>query len=62
MFSDGSLFLGARVRAMPEGLRWLDALMAETAIRNRCTAVQCSEDGNHGGRIGNPQLINPLRD
>jgi predicted nucleic acid-binding protein len=37
----------------------LDALIAEAAIRSRCS-VLFSEDFNHGGRIGSLELVNPL--
>ncbi|MCP9927520.1 PIN domain-containing protein [Cyanobium sp. CH-040] len=59
--TDTTLVLDAHLLSTREQLSWLDALIAEAAIRSRCD-VLFSEDFNHGGRIGALRLINPLVD
>ena len=57
--TEANLVLDAHALARQEQLSWFDALIAEAALRSRCD-VLFSEDFNHGGRIGQLQLINPL--
>lgn len=57
--TEANMVLDAHALARQEQLSWFDALIAEAALRSRCD-VLFSEDFNHGGRIGQLQLINPL--
>jgi predicted nucleic acid-binding protein len=57
--TDVNLVLDAHQLATQERLSWFDALIAEAAIRSRCS-VLFSEDFSHGGRIGSLELVNPL--
>ncbi|MGH8126959.1 MAG: PIN domain-containing protein [Gammaproteobacteria bacterium] len=57
--TDASLVLDAHELAVAERLAWFDALIAEAAIRNRCTTL-FSEDFSHGRKIGELRICNPL--
>jgi predicted nucleic acid-binding protein len=57
--SDANLILDAHQLAIREQLSWFDALIAEAAIRSRCT-ILFSEDFGHGRRIGGVEVVNPL--
>jgi predicted nucleic acid-binding protein len=57
---DANLVLDAHLLAEREQLSWCDALIAEAAIRGRCT-VLFSEDFSHGRRIAGLEAVNPLR-
>jgi predicted nucleic acid-binding protein len=58
--TDANLVLDAHQLAIRETISWFDALIVEAAIRSRCE-VLFSEDLSHGRKIGNLELINPLR-
>jgi predicted nucleic acid-binding protein len=58
--TDANLVLDAHLLAEREQLSWFDALIAEAAIRSRCT-VLFSEDFSHGRRIAGLEVMNPLR-
>lgn len=58
--TDANLVLGAHLLAEREQLSWFDALIAEAAIRGRCT-VLFSEDFSHGRQIAGLEAVNPLR-
>ncbi|MFM1798498.1 MAG: hypothetical protein RLZZ117_776 [Cyanobacteriota bacterium] len=58
--ADANLVLDAHLLAEREQLNWFDALIAEAAIRSRCT-VLFSEDFSHGRRIAGMEVVNPLR-
>jgi predicted nucleic acid-binding protein len=58
--ADANLVLDAHLLAEREQLNWFDALIAEAAIRSRCT-VLFSEDFSHGRRIAGLEVVNPLR-
>jgi predicted nucleic acid-binding protein len=57
--TDVNLILDAHQLAIREQLSWLDALIAETAIRSHC-ALLFSEDFGQGRRIGTVEVVNPL--
>ena len=59
--TDSALVLDAHQLACREQLSWFDALIAESAIRNRCE-VLFSEDFTHGRVIAGMQIRNPLLD
>lgn len=54
-----NLILDAHQLAIREQLSWFDALIAEAAIRSRCTILY-SEDFSHGRRIDGLEVVNPL--
>jgi predicted nucleic acid-binding protein len=58
--SDANLILDAHQLAIREQLSWFDALIAEAAIRSRCSVLY-SEDFGHGRRIAGLDVVNPLR-
>jgi predicted nucleic acid-binding protein len=58
--TERTLVLDAHLRSRRELLSWFDALIAEGPIRSRCD-VLFSEDFHHDGRIGDLQLVTPLR-
>jgi predicted nucleic acid-binding protein len=58
--TDANLILDAHQLAIREQLSWLDALIAEAAIRSRCSVLY-SEDFGHGRRIASLDVVNPLR-
>ena len=58
--TDANLILDAHQLAIREQLSWLDALIAEAAIRSRCARL-FSEDFGHGRRIAAVEVVNPLR-
>jgi predicted nucleic acid-binding protein len=58
--SDDTLVLDAHQLAGREQLSWFDALIAEAAIRSRCSVLY-SEDFGHGRRIASLDVVNPLR-
>jgi predicted nucleic acid-binding protein len=58
--TDANLVLDAHLLAEREQLSWFDALIAEAAIRSRCT-VLFSEDFSHGRRLAGLEVVNPLR-
>lgn len=58
--TDANLVLDAHLLAEREQLSWFDALIAEAAIRSRCT-VLFSEDFSHGRRIAGLEVMNPLQ-
>ena len=58
--TDAPMVLDAHQLAQHHQLAWFDALIAEAAIRSGCQ-VLFSEDFRHGRRIGDLELINPLR-
>lgn len=57
--TDANLVMDAHLLASREKLSWFDALIAEAAIRSRCT-ILFSEDFSHGRRIAGLKLINPF--
>jgi predicted nucleic acid-binding protein len=57
--ADANLVLDAHLLAEREQLNWFDALIAEAAIRSRCS-VLFSEDFSHGRRIAGLEVVNPL--
>lgn len=57
--TDANLVMDAHLLASREKLSWFDALIAEAAIRSRCT-ILFSEDFSHGRRIAGLELINPF--
>jgi hypothetical protein len=57
--SDDTLVLDAHQLAGREQLSWFDALIAEAAIRSRCS-ILFSEDFSHGRRIAGLLVINPF--
>ena len=57
--TDANLILDAHQLAIREQLSWFDALIAEAAIRSRCTLL-FSEDFSHGRRIAGLEVVNPL--
>lgn len=57
--ADSHLILDAHQLANREQLNWFDALIAEAAIRSRCT-ILFSEDFGHGRRIDSMEVVNPL--
>ena len=58
--TDANLILDAQQLAIREQLSWFDALIAEAAIRSRCSVLY-SEDFGHGRRIAGLDVVNPLR-
>jgi predicted nucleic acid-binding protein len=58
--SDANLILDAHQLAIREQLSWFDALIAEAAIRSRCSVLY-SEAFGHGRRITDLVVVNPLR-
>lgn len=58
--TDANLTLDAHQLAIREQLSWFDALIAEAAIRSRCSVLY-SEDFGHGRRIAGLDVVNPLR-
>lgn len=59
--TDASLVLDAHELAVAERLAWFDALIAEAAIRTRCTTL-FSEDFGHDRKIGGLTVRNPFND
>lgn len=59
--TDANMVLDAHQLAIKETISWFDALIVEAAIRSGCE-VLFSEDLSHGRKIGNLELVNPLRD
>ncbi len=59
--TDATLVQDAHELAAAEQLSWFDALIAEAAIRSRCTVLY-SEDLAHGRRFGDLTVCNPLRE
>ena len=59
MMTDDNLVLDADRLAITEHLSWFDALIAEAALRSRCSVLY-SEDFGHGRTIQGLQVINPL--
>jgi len=57
--TDANLILDAHQLAIREQLSWFDALIAEAAIRSRCSLL-FSEDFSHGRRIAGLEVVNPL--
>jgi predicted nucleic acid-binding protein len=57
--TDANLVMDAHLLASCEKLSWFDALIAEAAIRSRCS-ILFSEDFSHGRRIAGLELINPF--
>jgi predicted nucleic acid-binding protein len=57
--TDAHLVLDAHQLAILEQLSWFDALIAEAAIRSRCS-ILFSEDFSHGRRIAGLVVINPF--
>ncbi|MFN5192908.1 MAG: PIN domain-containing protein [Cyanobacteriota bacterium] len=57
--TDANLVMDAHLLASREQLSWFDALIAEAAIRSRCS-ILFSEDFSHGRRIAGLELINPF--
>ena len=57
--ADANLILDAHQLAIREQLSWFDALVAEAAIRSRCSLL-FSEDFSHGRRIAGLEVVNPL--
>jgi predicted nucleic acid-binding protein len=57
--SDDTLVLDAHQLAGCEQLSWFDDLIAEAAIRSRCS-ILFSEDFSHGRRIAGLMMINPF--
>jgi predicted nucleic acid-binding protein len=57
--TDANLILDAHQLAISEQLSWFDALIAEAAIRSRCSLL-FSEDFSHGRRIAGLEVVNPL--
>lgn len=58
--TDANLILDAQQLAIREQLSWLDALIAEAAIRSRCSVLY-SEAFGQGRRIAGLDVVNPLR-
>jgi predicted nucleic acid-binding protein len=58
--TDANLILDAHQLAIRERLSWFDALIAEAAIRSRCSVLY-SEAFGHGRRIAGLEVVNPLR-
>jgi predicted nucleic acid-binding protein len=58
--SDANLILDAQQLAIREQLSWFDALIAEAAIRSRCSVLY-SEAFGHRRRIAGLDVVNPLR-
>jgi len=58
-FTDDTLVLDAHQLAGREQLSWFDALIAEAAIRSRCS-ILFSEDFRHGRQIAGLLVINPF--
>ena len=58
--TDANLIHDAHQLAIREQLSWFDALIAEAAIRSRCSVLY-SEDFGHGRRIAGLDVVNPLR-
>lgn len=58
--TDANLILDAQQLAIREQLSWFDALIAEAAIRSRCSVLY-SEAFGHGRRIAGLDVVNPLR-
>ncbi|GDX77212.1 twitching motility protein PilT [Cyanobium sp.] len=58
--TDANLILDAHQLAIREQLSWFDALIAEAAIRSRCSVLY-SEAFGHGRRIASLDVVNPLR-
>ena len=59
MMTDDNLVLDADRLAITEHLSWFDALIAEAALRSRCSVLY-SEDFGHGRTIQGVRVINPL--
>ncbi|MEO8810079.1 MAG: PIN domain-containing protein [Rhodanobacter sp.] len=59
--TDANLVLDADVLAGAAQLSWLDALIAEAAIRSGC-AILFSEDFGHERRFGGTTVRNPFND
>ena len=59
--TDANLVLDAHELAEIEQLSWFDGLIAEAAIRSRCTRL-FSEDFGHGRKFGSLTVCNPFRD
>ena len=57
--TDANLILDAHQLAIREQLSWFDALIAEAAIRSRCSLL-FSENFSHGRRIAGLEVVNPL--
>ena len=57
--ADSNLVLDAHVLAQAEQLSWFDSLIAEAAIRSRCS-VLFSEDFGHGRKYGELKVCNPF--
>ncbi|MBM5816784.1 MAG: PIN domain-containing protein [Cyanobacteria bacterium K_Offshore_surface_m2_239] len=57
--ANSQFILDAHLLASREQLSWVDALIAEAAIRSRCT-ILFSEDFSHGRRIDSMEVVNPL--
>jgi predicted nucleic acid-binding protein len=57
--TDANLILDAHQLAIREQLSWFDALIAEAAIRSRCSVLY-SEAFGHGCRIAGLEVVNPL--
>jgi len=58
--TDANLIHDAHLLAIREQLSWFDALIAEAAIRSRCSVLY-SEAFGHGRRIAGLDVVNPLR-
>ena len=59
--TDANLVLDANELAEAEQLSWFDSLIAEAAIRSRCSLL-FSEDFGHGRNLGSLIVRNPFRD
>jgi len=59
--TDTNLVLDAHELALTAQLSWFDSLIAEAAIRSRCSVLY-SEDFGHGRKLGKLAVCNPFRD